>query len=79
MSGLSVIESRALTRELEILLQLLLLARGPGDQLCRRIDKALSSRNISEMREAKSAFDKLPEREKYGALLMDEDAETGSD
>ena len=68
-------ETEALTQELDILRNVLLLARGPADALFNRVDSALRTTNIHQMREAKESFDRLPENDKNWILGVTSDDE----
>lgn len=57
-------ETDALSTELDILRNVLLLARGPADSFFHRVDSALRSTNIQEMRRAKESFDDLSQEDK---------------
>lgn len=79
MTAKCMTESEALTQELDILRNVLLLARGPADALFNRVDEALRSTSIHKMREAKESFDRLPENDKNWILgVTNDDEVTGN-
>lgn len=75
-------ESDSLRQEVEVLRQLVFLARGPIDPVFRRMDAAIHGSNIRKLRAAKDAFDRLSEQERYfvlGGAIGDGDLVCASD
>ena len=68
MTAKCVSETETLTQELDILRNVLLLARGPSDSLFNRVDEALRTANVQKMREAKDSFDRLSDNDKAWIL-----------
>ena len=66
-------DRQSLVRELDILRQMVLLARGSDDPLYVGMDEALQEHDPEKIDEMIRAYDDLPEQEKNLAMGLDPD------